>query len=82
MLAVAQMDDVIITLVVIVLFLAVHSSTSRTSLLHIYRHRFDEVTNRMLISECLGNDKGIRELRNAIRHFVKTVTIYTSLKGG
>ena len=28
----------------------------------------------MLISECLGNDKGIPELRNAIRHFVKTVT--------
>jgi len=27
------------------------------------------------ISECLGNDKGIPELRNAIRHFVKTVTI-------
>ena len=29
----------------------------------------------MLISECLGNDKGIPELRNAIRHFVKTGTM-------
>ena len=32
----------------------------------------------MLVSECLGNDKGIPELRNAIRHFVKTVTICSS----
>ena len=28
----------------------------------------------MLITECLGNDKGIPELCSAIRHFVKTVT--------
>ena len=29
----------------------------------------------MLISECLGNDKDVLELHNAIRHFVKTMTI-------
>ena len=37
--------------------------------------RSDE--SHMLISECLWNDKGIPELRNAIRHFVKTVTKYS-----
>ena len=36
----------------------------------------------MLILECLGNDKGIPELRNAIRHFVKTVTIYSTNTSG
>ena len=30
----------------------------------------------MLISECRRNDKGVPELRNAIRHVVKTVTIW------
>ena len=36
----------------------------------------------MLILECLGNDKGIPELRNVIRHFIKTVMICIHLLPG